>query len=101
MARFDLFRLAGDQGYVVDVQSNHASEKLRTRVVVPLVPVAKLGKVIADLNPVVRIDKEHYAFVAQSLATLTDREMGQRVESLMANHGDRFAYALDILLTGF
>jgi len=26
MARFDLFRLPDDQGYVVDVQSNHPSE---------------------------------------------------------------------------
>ena len=37
MARFDLFRLPDGQGYVVDVQSDHASEKVRTRVVVPLV----------------------------------------------------------------
>jgi toxin CcdB len=101
MARFDLFRLAGDQGYVVDVQSHHTSEKVRTRVVVPLVPVAKLEKPIADLNLVVRIDEKDYAFVAQSLATLTSREMGQRVGSLMADHGDQFGYALDILLTGF
>jgi toxin CcdB len=50
---------------------------------------------------VVRIDDEDYAFVAQALATLTSREMGQRVGSLMAQNGDRFAYALDILLTGF
>ena len=42
---------------MVDVRSSHMSEKVRTRVVVPLVPVA--------------------------------------------DHGDRFAYALDILLTGF
>jgi toxin CcdB len=50
---------------------------------------------------VVRIDEKDYAFVAQSLATLTGREMGQRVGSLMADHGDQFGYALDILLTGF
>ncbi len=101
MARFDLFRLAGNQGYVVDVQSNHASEKVRTRVVVPLVPMEKLGKPITDLNPVLSIDNKDYAFVTQSLATLTLSEMGERVGSLMADHGDRFAYALDILLIGF
>jgi len=27
--------------------------------------------------------------------------MGERAGSLLADHGDRFAYALDILLTGF
>ncbi|MGD0108686.1 MAG: CcdB family protein [Rhodopila sp.] len=101
MARFELFRLPADQGYVVDVQSNHASEKVRTRVVVPLVPVAELGKPIADLNPVLRIEGRDYAFIAQSLATLTSAEMGESVGSLTAEHGDRFAYALDILLTGF
>jgi|tagenome__1003787_1003787.scaffolds.fasta_scaffold14098263_1 toxin CcdB len=101
MARFDLFRLPGEQGYVVDVQSNHASEKVRTRVVVPLLPVADLGTPISDLNPVLRIDGRDYAFVAQSLATLTCSEMGDCVGSLMAEHDDRFAYALDILLIGF
>jgi toxin CcdB len=85
----------------VDVQLNHASEKVKTRVVVPLMPVAELGKPIADLNPVLEIEGRDYAFVAQSLATLTRGEMGERVGSLMADHGDRFAYALDILLTGF
>jgi toxin CcdB len=83
------------------VQSNHASEKVRTRVVVPLVPVVELGKPIADLNPVLHIDGRDYAFVAQSLATLTSAEIGESVGSLMAEHGDRLAYALDILLTGF
>jgi toxin CcdB len=101
MARFDLFRLPANQGYVVDVQSDHASEKVMTRVVVPLVPVADIGKPIAGLNPVVRIGDCDYAFVVQSLATLTSREMGERAGSLLADHGDRFAYALDILLTGF
>jgi toxin CcdB len=101
VARFDLFRLPHDQGYVVDVQSNHASEKVRTRVVVPLVPLAELGTPISDLNPLVQIDERDYVFVAQSLATLTAPEMGERVGSLMADHGDRFAYALDILFTGF
>jgi toxin CcdB len=101
MARFDLFRLPDGQGYVVDVQSNHASEKVRTRVVMPLVPLSELGTPIADMNPVLRIDDRDYAFVAQALATLTGPEMGERVGSLMADHGDRFAYALDILLAGF
>ncbi len=101
MARFDLFRLPGDQGYIVEVQSNHASDKVRTRVVVPLVPLDALGTPITGLNPIVRIEGRDYVFVAQSLATLTLPEMGQRVASLTSEHGDAFAYALDILLTGF
>jgi toxin CcdB len=101
MARFDLFRLRGEQGYVVDVQSNHASTKVRTRVVVPLIPLDELGKSIEDLNPIVRVGGRDYAFVAQSLATLTIPEMGECIGSLMHEHGDAFGYTLDILLTGF
>ena len=101
MARYDLFRLPADQGYVVDVQSNHASEKVRTRVVVPLIPLTEAGKPIAYLNPVISIDGRDYVFVAQSPATLTAAEMGEKVGSLMTEHGDKFTYAIDILLTGF
>lgn len=101
VARFDLFRLPGNQGYIVEVQSDHASSRVRTRVVVPLIPLDVLGEPIAGLNPIVRIDGREYAFVAQSLATLTLLEMGERVGSLLDEHGDAFTYALDILLTGF
>lgn len=101
MARFDLFQLPNDQGYVVEVQSDHASATVRTRVVVPLIPLEVLRRPITDLNPIVRVDDRDYVFVAQALATLTLPEMGQRVASLMGEHGDAFTYALDILFTGF
>ncbi len=100
MARFDLYKLNGSEQYVVDVQSNHASTKLRTRVVAPLVPVGDLRTLISDLNPVVRLGSEDYAFIAQSLATLTKPELGEYVGSL-SHHYDELARALDILLTGF
>ena len=64
MARFDLFQLPDGQGFVVEVQSNHASGKVRTRVVAPLIPLQTLGKPIAGLNPIVRIDGREYVFVA-------------------------------------
>jgi toxin CcdB len=73
---------------------------VRTRVVVPLVPVAALGTLISDLNPVVRIAGRDHAFLAQALATLTRAELGTRVGSL-AERRDDFTRALDILLTGF
>lgn len=101
MARFDLYRLPAGGGYVVDVQSDHASTRLRTRVVVPLLPLAALGQPIAGLNPVLTIDGQDYVFLAQSLATLTLAELGQRTGNLMAEHADAFTYALDILFSGF
>lgn len=101
MARFDLYELPHAQGYVVDVQSDHASTRVRTRVVAPLMPLDVLGKPIAGLNPVVRIDGRDYVFVAQSHAMLTIAEMGKRSGSMMVELGDAFAYALDLSLTGF
>ena len=101
MARFDLFELPGGEGYVVDVQSDHVSQQLRTRVVVPLIPISELGKPISKLNPVIRIGGRDYAFVAQSIATLSTGELGGRAGSLAAEHGDAFSYALDILFIGF
>ncbi len=100
MARFDLYRLSETERYVVDVQSDHASTKLSTRVVAPLAPVGDLDALIADLNPVVRVGGKDYAFVAQSLATLTKGELGEHVGSIM-QHYDEIARALDVLLTGF
>lgn len=55
MARFDLYRLPTGQQLVVDIQSDHASAKVGTRVVAPLLPVDELGALITGLNPVIRI----------------------------------------------
>lgn len=98
--RFDLYRLPGNEGYVVDVQSDHASGQVATRIVAPLIPVRALDAVISELNPVVAIDGQDHAFVAQSLATLTRAELGAPVASLDRHH-DAFVRALDIALTGF
>jgi len=100
VARFDLYELRGGEGYVVDVQSDHASDRLRTRIVVPLLPLDALGSTISELNPVVRLGERDHVFVAQALATLTRAELGTLVGSL-AQHHDAFTRALDILLTGF
>jgi toxin CcdB len=85
---------------VVDVQSDHASAKVNTRVVAPLLPVEAIRLVISELNPVLRIGEQDFAFLAQSLATLTKPELGERVGSLSHYH-DELSRALDILLTGF
>jgi len=98
--RFDLYRLPGNEGHVVDVQSDHASGQVATRIVAPLIPVAELDALISDLNPVVAIDGSDHAFLAQSLATLTRAELGAPVANLDRHH-DAFVRALDIALTGF
>jgi hypothetical protein len=67
-ARLAVFKLPGGQGYVVDVQSDHPSGKVQTRIVASS-PFDDLGKPIAVLNPVVSSDGRDSAFVAQSLAS--------------------------------
>ena len=84
MARFDLFALPDGAGYVVDVQSDHASQHVHTRVVVPLIPLSVLGTPISKLNPIIMVEGTEYAFVAQSIATLAPGELGSRMGSLAA-----------------
>jgi toxin CcdB len=100
LARFDLYRLRQGDRLIVDVQSDHASTMLRTRVVVPLIPVDELDNLIAVLNPIVECNGNNYAFAAQAIATLSKSELGDFVASLAPLY-DELARALDILLTGF
>ena len=101
MAQFDLFKLPDDHGYVVEVQSNPTSARIRTGIVVPLVPLETQGTPITDNNPIVQIEGRDYVFLAQSIATVTVPEMGPRIASLAARHGAAFAHALKVLLIGF
>lgn len=101
MAQFDLFMLPDDQGYVVEVQSDQTSARVRTGIVVPLVPRKTVGTPITDINPIVQIEGRDYVFLAQSIATVTVPDMGPRIASLAAKHGAAFAHALKVLLVGF
>jgi toxin CcdB len=100
LPRFDLYQLPGSDQLVVDVQSDHVSSRLRTRVVAPLLAVEHLGASIVGLNPVLRVNDRDYAFVAQSLATLSKSELGVLIGSV-SDYQDEMSRALDILLTGF
>ena len=53
MARFDVHRVAGGRGFLLDVQADHLSD-LPSRVVVPLLPPSVALPAIRDLNPVLR-----------------------------------------------
>jgi toxin CcdB len=68
--------------------------------VAPLLAVEHLGASIVGLNPVLRVNDRDYAFVAQSLATLSKSELGVLIGSV-SDYQDEMSRALDILLTGF
>lgn len=99
MSRFDLYRPSGTEGYLLDVQSRFI-DFLETRVVVPLLPPARVPKPIRDLHPVFSIDGNDHVMATQLLGAVRRRELGRAVGSLEAER-DAITRALDILLTGF
>ena len=96
MARFDVHR--GDPGWLVDVQSE-MTWQLPTRVVVPLLPAAKVP-VASTLNPIFIIDEGRYALMTELLAAVPVRALG-RVRHSLAHEREAITRALDLLFTGF
>jgi toxin CcdB len=99
VARFDLHRLPGGEGYLLDVRSPF-SDFLETRVVVPLLPPGQLPKPIRDLHPVFDVDGGRYVLAAQLMGAIRRRDLGRAVGNLEAER-DAITKALDILLTRF
>ncbi len=101
MPRLDVFRSAQatDSFYLVDVQAELLSH-LRTRVVVPLVPLPDAPGLMQDVNPVFDIMGTPHAFLAQAIASVPAAELRGRVASLSDRH-DLVTRALDMLIVGF
>ncbi|MGD9809956.1 MAG: CcdB family protein [Sphingobium sp.] len=100
MAKFDVHRLREGGGLVLDVQAD-LLDRLNTRLVVPLMPVADAPQTIARLNPVFEVEGRRVAMVTQFAAAVHVRELGDRVISL-ADEQDAIGNALDMLLvSGF
>jgi toxin CcdB len=76
------------------------SSDLATRIVAPLIPLARLrGKPIGRLNPVVAVDGEQHVIVFQEVAAFPASELRDAVASLHARRGELTA-AIDLLFTG-
>lgn len=99
MAKYDVYRLPGGKGYVLDVQTDFLSE-LATRVVVPLLPSASVSLPAKRLNPVFQINGEAYVMLTQSLAAIPAKELKQPVSRLL-EASDEISHALDMLFQGF
>lgn len=101
MAQFDVYRNAGHRRYplLVDLQADLLRE-LATRVVAPLVPLARLARApITQLNPVVPIDGEPHVVVLQEMAALPTARLRRPVATLRGHRRDLVA-GLDLLFTG-
>ena len=101
MARLDVYRLEGNdsQGYVLDVQAD-LLDGLKTRVVVPLIPVSSGFRPIAEINPVFDVAGAPHILMVQNIATVPARMLCRQAASLAAHH-DTVTRALDVLLLGF
>lgn len=98
MAQFDVFRIGKDALLVLDCQADILAA-LKTRVVVPLIPLADAPKPARNLNPVFEIDGARYYLAAQQLSAVELKELGDKVGSLAAQRRE-IVNALDFLLTG-
>jgi toxin CcdB len=99
MARFDVHPMPGGRaGALLDVQAD-VLEHLRTRVVVPLVPLAQAPISIRDLNPVFDIGGVAHVMQTQALAAIPVREL-RPATGTMVREADAILRALDLLLTG-
>ena len=99
MARFDLHRLPGAEGYLLDVQSQFI-DFLETRVVVPLLPPERVPTPIRDLHPVFVVGAERFVMATPLMGAVRRRELGRAVGNLETER-DAITKALDVLLTGF
>jgi toxin CcdB len=104
MAQFDVFenhnaKTNQSVPFLLDVQSD-LLEPLSTRVVVPLVAAATMGKAINHLNPRFTIRNITVFMSTAELAGISIRDLGERVGSLKEQR-DEIMAALDFLLTGF
>ena len=102
MARFDVHRNLSDDTtvpFLVDIQSDLLSE-LRTRIVIPLIPLPRFGAPMAHLNPIFAVEGGLHALATTDLAGVGRAVLGQTVGSL-DNEADEIMNAVEFLLHGF
>src|SRR4051794_34239964 len=99
MARYDLYRLPEQTGYLLDVQTD-LIDLLQTRVVVPLLPAGSTPQPVRRLNPVFNIGGNSYVMATPLLASVPVAELESSQANLSMHH-DQIVAALDMLFQGF
>ena len=99
MARFDVYVSPDGPGYVVDVQAD-LLESLKTRVVVPLLPLESAPKPARRLNPIFEIAGDPHVFVTQFLATVP-RSVLREVVADLRDEAAQMTDAIDFVMQGF
>lgn len=102
MARFDVYAIKGtvDRPLVVDVQADFL-ESLRTRVVIPLIPLANAEReAVSRLKPIIDIVGERHVLMTTDIGTVPNSMLGDRVASIEGQR-QMVTDALDFLFQGF
>jgi toxin CcdB len=99
MARYDVFLGPAAGSYLLDVQTD-LIDHLRTRVVVPLLPVATTPPPVRKLNPTFEIGGHKFVMATHLIATVPTAELGDSRINLVKHH-DQIVGALDMLFQGF
>lgn len=99
MARFDVYRMATAQGFLLDVQTDLLNG-LSTRVVVPLLPLTNAPLPAQRLNPVFDIENLEVLMATQFLAAVPESELKEVVGNLEGCQNE-ISVALDMLFSGF
>ena len=104
MAQFDVYENKNPETtqsipYLLDVQVDLLNN-MATRVVVPLITVAAMGKAAYHLNPQFEIKGTSVIMSTAELAGVSLHVLGEKVCSLKEQRNEIIA-ALDFLFTGF
>lgn len=104
MAQFDVYLNSNPETkqtipYLLDVQAD-LLDNLSTRVIVPLITVAAMGKAANHLNPQFNIQCTSVVMSTAELAGVHLHVLGEKVCSLKEQRNQIIA-ALDFLFTGF
>lgn len=104
MAQFDVYENKNPETkqsipYLLDVQAD-LLDNLTTRVVIPLITVAAMGKAANHLNPQFKIKRASVIMSTSELAGVSLHVLGEKVCSLKEYRNEIIA-ALDFLFTGF
>ncbi len=104
MARFDVYVNSNPASrktmpYLLDIQAD-LLDNLATRVVVPLVQAAAIGRAAKFLNPQFTVNNEQLVMSTAELAGVPVAILGEKVDNLKEWREEIIA-ALDFLFSGF